>query len=354
MEFSIGKRKVGGSNPAFIIAEVSANHRGSFKKAVDIIKAAAFAGADAVKLQTYTAEIHTLDSKKKWFYVGGPDNPKAWKGQTFFDLYKKAYTPWEWHKDLKKIAEDMGLIFFSTPVDSTSVDFLETLKVPCYKIASYEATDLEFLEKVASTKKPVILSVGFASLPEIELSLNTLKKAGAKNIATLYCTASYGKTADHERTNLRTMLDIRDRFNVVCGFSDNMGGIEVPALAASMGASIIEKHIIDKHDSRALDDRFSLDKFEFKKMVQKIRSQEKIMGKVSYGCQTEAEKYNRQFRRSLFATADIKKGDKFTRQNMRSIRPGYGLAPKHLPDILNKKAAKNVERGTPLSWSLIK
>jgi len=347
-----GKREIGGNNPCFIVAEVSANHKQNFDRAVDIIKSAAKAGVDAIKLQMYTPDTLTLDSRKKWFFVGGKDNPEAWKGKTFYDLYKDAYTPWEWQPKLKKIAEDLGMVLFSTPFDDTAVDFLENMDVALYKIASYEATDISLLKKVASTKKPVIMSVGFADLEEVELSIKTLRENGTKDLAILHCTTSYSDSPNPEHTNLRTMLDIRDRFDVVCGFSDNMGGIEVPAVAAAIGASVIEKHIVVSHGD-ALDDPFSLDAGNFKKMVEKIRWQEKVMGKVNYGCQTEQEKYNRQFRRSLFIVKDMKKGEQFTKENIRSIRPAYGLVTKYFEEILEKTAKKDIEKGTPLAWDLI-
>lgn len=352
-KIKIGHRQIGDDEPCFIVAEVSANHQQKFGQAVAIIKAAAKAGADAVKLQTYTPDTITIKSDKKWFRVGGKDNPDAWKGKTFYDLYEDAYTPWEWHPKLKEIAEDLGLIFFSTPFDNTAVDFLERLNVPCYKIASYEATDIPLLKKVASTKKPVIISVGFATLKEIELSVKTLKENGAKDIVVLQCTTSYSDTHKTEATNLRTMIDMRERFDVLTGFSDNMGGIEVPALAAALGAAVIEKHIVVKHNNSILDDKFSLDKGGFEKMVKQIRWQEAIIGHVNYGPQTEAERYNRRFRRSLFVVKDIKKGETFTKENIRSIRPAYGLETKFLDAILGKKASHAIETGTPLSWDLI-
>ena len=353
MKIKIGDRNIGDGEPCFIVAEVSANHQQKLNKAVAIIRAAAEAGADAVKLQTYTPDTITINSNKKWFWVGGKDNPYAWKGKTFYDLYKDAYTPWEWHSKLKDIAEDLGLIFFSTPFDHTAVDFLEKLRVPCYKIASYESTDIPLLKKVASTGKPVIISVGFATLDEIKLSISTLRSHGNKGIVVLQCTTSYNDSAKPESTNLHTMMDIRERFNVLTGFSDNMGGIEVPALAASTGAAVIEKHIVVKHDSRALDDKFSLDRDAFKKMVKQIRWQESVIGQVKYGPQTETEAYNRRFRRSLFAVKDIKKGEKFTKENIRSIRPAYGLETKFFDVVLGRKASKSIERGTPLSWNLV-
>src|SRR3989344_1872236 len=370
--------------PCFIVAEMSGNHDQSFEKAVSIIKAAARAGADAIKLQTYTPDTMTIDSKEKWFWVGGKENPKSWKGQTFYDLYKKAYTPWEWFPKLKKIAENLGLIFFSTPFDATAVDFLERLKMPAYKIAAYESIDVPLLRKVAKTGKPIIVSVGFSTLEEVRLTVETLKKARVKDIIILHCTTSYKDRAIPEKTNLKTMLDIKKRFGVLVGLSDNMGGIEAPELAALLGASVIEKHLVLKHgkahirpaglstsslNGRSLDDRFSLDEKEFKKMVDKIRRneailasggeiklskiQEVMLGKPKFGPQTPEEKYNRNFRRSLFVVADIKKGEKFNDKNIRSIRPGYGLPPKYFDKIIGRKAKKDIKKGTPLSKGLV-
>ena len=417
----IGKREIGEGKPTFVVAEMSANHDQNFKKAVSIIKAAARAGADAIKLQTFTPDTMTIDSREKWFWVGGENNPKSWKGQTFYDLYKKAYTPWEWFPRLKKIAEDLGLVFFSTPFDVTAVDFLEKLKMPAYKIAAYESIDIPLLKRVAKTGKPIIVSVGFSTLDEVCLTVDSLRKFGAKDIVILQCTTSYKDKPIPNKTNLKTMLDYKKRFNVVAGLSDNMGGIEVPVLEALLGASVIEKHLVLKH-GKALDDRFSLDEKEFKEMVEEIRRnelkmnnilrltpvpeghtgsrfalkgkslfgtrtrpsngtglvfaghiisdqkrqeilraniklskrQETMLGKVKYGPQTPEEKYNRNFRRSLFVVADIKKGEKFSEKNVRSIRPGYGLAPKYFGEILKKIARVDIKKNTPLSLKLIK
>lgn len=348
-----GIRKIGPGYPAFIVAEMSANHGQDFKQAVALVKAAAKAGADAVKVQTFTADTLTLDSDKKWFRVGGKENPKAWQDKTFYKLYKEAYMPWDWHAPLQRLAHRQGLVFFSTPYDATAVDYLQKLNVPCFKIASYEATDIPLLIKVAKTGKPVIMSTGFASLDEIQYSVSVLRKSGAKNLALLQCSTSYSASGNPAHTNLRTMLDLQERFKVVCGFSDNMGGLEIPALAAALGGSIIEKHLVIKHGKKALDDRFSLDLKEFKKMVEVIRFQERVLGKISYGPQTKAEAYNRRFRRSLFAVENIKKGEKFTLKNIRSIRPANGLETKFLPEVLGKKSTKDIGKGTPLQWKLI-
>ncbi len=365
----IGNRLVGEGQRAFIVAEMSGNHGGSFQKAVSIIKAASRAGADAIKLQTYTPDTMTINSKEKWFWVGGVKNPKSWKGQTFYDLYKKACTPWQWFPRLKKIAEDSDLVFFSTPFDATAVDFLEKLKMSCYKISAYESTDVLLLKKVTKTGKPIIVSVGFSTLEEIKLTVETLRKSGAKDVIILQSPTSYRNKPVPKMTNLETMFDIKKRFGVEVGLSDNMGGIETPVLAATLGASVVEKHLVLRH-GKALDDRFSLDEKEFKKMVEIIRRNESILasggevklskrqevmlGKIKYGPQTPEEKYNRNFRRSLFVVKEMKKGEKFTTENIRSIRPGYGLPPKYFGEAINKRARINIERGTPLSLKLIK
>ena len=349
----IGPRKIGTDQPTFIVAELSANHRQNYRQAEALVRAAARAGADAVKLQTYTADTLTLDVRNKWFLVGGRHNPKAWQDQTFYDLYQQAYTPWAWQPKLQKLAKRLGLEFFSTPFDDTAVDFLAQLKVPAYKIAAYESTDFTLLRKVARTGKPVIVSVGFSTLAEVGFTIDTLKRYGAKQIIVLQCTTSYSDRAIPAKTNLRTMLDLKERFGVEVGLSDNMGGIEVPVLAAAMGATMIEKHLVLKKGSQALDDRFSLSPAEFKEMVTKIRWQEKVKGRVSYGPQTKAEQYNRRFRRSLFAAADIKKGEKLTPANVRSVRPAAGLATKHYDEIIGQRAATDIKKGTPFSKRLI-
>lgn len=353
---TIAGRKIGQGEPAFIVTEVSANHEQKLENAIAIIKAAKKAGVDAIKLQTYTPDTITIDSRKKWFFVGGEqnkDNPEIWHGKTFHDLYKDAYTPWEWHKELQRITHELGMIFFATPFDTTAVDFLETLHVPCYKVAAYECTDITLLRRIAKTGKPVIMSVGFATLPEIELSVKTLRDGGTKEIALLHCLTSYTKTHIASATNLRTILDLRDRFDVAAGLSENMGGIETPVLAAAMGASIIEKHMVVKHNPKILDDQFSLDAKEFKTMVARIRAQEQLMGVVKYGPQTKQEEDNRRYRRSLFAVENIKKGERLSPKNVRSIRPADGLETKHYDEVIGKIATTDIERGTPLSWELI-
>ncbi len=351
--FNVGNRVVGYGQPAFIVAEVSCNHQQDYAQAEAIVRAAAKAGADAVKLQTYTPDTMTLNSTKKWFRVDGDSNPDNWKGKTFYDLYKEAYTPWEWHPKLQKLAHELGLEFFSSPFDATAVEFLLSLDVPLFKIAAYESTDIPLLRKVAKTGKPVIVSVGFATLGEVAQAVKTLRDAGARDIAVLHCTTSYADKERREETHLRTMHHLKDEFDVVVGFSDNMGGVKAPVLAAAVGASIIEKHLVVKHDPAVLDDRFSLDPAEFTEMVNQIREQEMMMGKPTYGPRTKDEEQNKRYRRSLFVSADIKKGEKFTEKNVRSIRPGDGLETKYIDEVLGKTATEDIEMGTPLSWDLI-
>lgn len=351
--FSIGNRIIGDGQPAFIIAEVSCNHQQDYAQAEAIVRASARAGVDAIKIQTYTPDTQTIDSDKPWFYVNGNSNPNSWKGKTFYQLYQEAYTPWDWDEKLQKLTNDLGLIFFSTPSNPDAVDFLEKLNVPMYKIAAYEATDIPLLRRVAKTGKPVVLSVGFASLPEVEYAIKTLRDNGASDIAVLHCTTSYQDSENAQTTHLRTMLDMRERFDVVVGFSDNMGGVKMPALATAVGASIIEKHVVIKHDPAVLDDRFSLDPDELSEMVYLIRDQEKAMGEVVYGTRTPGEEENRRYRRSLFVVKDVKKGEKFTEENVRSIRPADGLETKYIDEVLESSAAIDIERGTPLSWDII-
>lgn len=350
----IAGRKIGPDHPCFIVAEISANHHGNLDEAVELIKAATEAGADAVKLQTYTPDTMTLDSDKKWFLVGGENNPDIWKGITLYDLYKTAYTPWEWQPKLKKTADNLGLILFSTSFDITAVDFLEKMKVPCYKISSYESRDIPLLKKVAKTKKPVIISTGYDTFEEIKFSVKTLRDNGAGDVAVLHCVTSYAQEPKAQEMNLATIENIRRKLKVVAGFSDNNAGIEIPIIAAIHGASIIEKHFILRRKDGGPDAGFSIEPQELREMVTRIRFAEKTLGKVHYGPSNKTERYNRRYQRSIFVSEDIKKGERLTKKNIRIIRPGEGLAPKYWDDVLGKIAIKDIEAGTPLSWDLIK
>ena len=352
-DFHIGNRIIGVGHPCFIVAELSGNHHQNYEEAVKLIYVAKEAGADAVKLQTYTPDTITIDSPKEWFIVAGKDNPDGWKGKTLYELYQTAYTPWEWQPKLKKIADEIGIMLFSSPFDETAVDFLEKMQVPCYKVASYEVTHIPLLRKIANTGKPVILSIGFASLEEVELAIETLREGGTRDIAVLHCVTSYADEPKPEDMHLATIGDIRERFNVVSGFSDNNGGIEIPLRAAMVGASIIEKHFILNRTDAGPDAKFSLEPHELKTMIEKIREAEKAIGSVHYGPVNDAEEYNKRFRRSIFVVEDIKKGEVFTGKNVRVIRPGNGLHSKFFDQVVGKRALENIERGTPLQWNLL-
>jgi pseudaminic acid synthase len=330
----------------FIIAELSANHNHDFETAVKTIKAAKEAGADAIKLQTYTPDTITIDCDNKYFRIKGT----IWEGKNLYKLYGEAYTPWEWQPALKKIAEDLGLIFFSTPFDFSAVDFLEELNVSLYKVASFELVDLPLLRKIASTGKPIIMSTGMATLAEIDEAVRALKETGAKEIALLKCTSAY--PAPYEEMNLRTIPHLGEAFGLPVGISDHSPGIAVPVASVALGARIIEKHFILSRDLPSPDAAFSLEPDEFKAMVEAVRATEKALGTVSYEL-TEKQKESRVFRRSLFVVKDIKAGEEFTEENVRSIRPGYGLHTRYLQDVLGRKAKNDVKKGTPLRWELV-
>lgn len=363
MEIKIGNRKIGGANPVFVVAELSANHHQKYEEAVLLVKAAKEAGADAVKLQTYTPDTITLNSNKEWFRVGGENNPDNWKGKTLYQLYETAFTPWEWQPKLKKLADDLGIILFSSPFDETAVDFLEKMDVPCYKVASYEVNDCILLKKIAETGKPVIMSIGYASVEDIELALRTLRENGAKEIAILHCVTDYKSEADEARANLAVIKDAAERWGVVAGFSDNSGGIHVSVMAAHAGAAIIEKHLILERALGGPDADFSLEPGELKELVDILRGKKeypfeeerykKAIGAPHYGPMSELEKYNLRWRRSLFAAKNIKKGECFTSENVRSVRPAFGLHTKHFDEIIGRVAASDIEFGTPLNWGVI-
>jgi len=347
MDIKIGKTIIGKDHKVFMIAELSANHNQDFNIAVETIKAMKEAGADAVKLQTYTPDTMTIDCNNKYFKI---NQGTIWDGKTLYELYKEAYMPWEWQPELKKIAEKLGLICFSTPFDKTSVDFLEKMDVSCYKIASFEIKDIPLIEYVASKGKLVIISTGIAILSDIQEAINACKDMGNNNIILLKCTSSY--PSPYEEVNLKTIPDMAKRFKCLVGLSDHTLGISVPIASVAMGAKIIEKHFILDKKLGGPDAVFSVEPEEFKQMVKSVREVEKALGGVSYKL-TEKMRKSRELSRSLFVVKDIKKGENLTEDNVKSIRPGYGLHPVYLSKILGKKAKKNIKRGTPLSIKLI-
>ncbi|QQG46248.1 MAG: pseudaminic acid synthase [Candidatus Niyogibacteria bacterium] len=361
--FKIGNKSVGGGQPVFLVAEISANHHQKYEEAVKLVRAAREAGADAVKLQTYTPDTITLNSDKEWFRVGGENNPDDWQKKTLYQLYQAAYTPWEWQPKLKKLADDLDIILFSTPFDESAVDFLESIEVPCYKIASYEVNDFLLLRRVARTGKPVIISLGYASAKDADFAIKTLRENGAKDIAALHCVTQYETEPDFSGMNLATIKNIAERFDVVSGFSDNNAGIEAPLIAAAAGAKIIEKHVILDRKSGGSDAGFSLEPQEFKLMAEKIRAGDSIadgektkiaLGGVHYGPASAAEEHNKRFRRSLFVCKNIKRGEKFSPENIRSVRPAFGLPTKHFDEIIGRAATADIEFGTPLKKEHIK
>jgi pseudaminic acid synthase len=334
----IGNFNISKDSPVFIIAELSANHNGSIETAIDTIKAVKRAGADAIKFQTYTADTITIDSDKVDFVIKGT----IWNGQTLHKLYQEAYTPWEWHETLFDVAKEEGLICFSSPFDKTSVDFLELLNVPAYKIASFEITDIPLIEYVASKGKPIIISTGIAEIEDIEQALNACKRMGNNDIALLKCTSSY--PAPIEEANMIMVKDLAERFNVVSGLSDHTIGNIVPVVATCFGAKIIEKHFIIDRSIGGPDASFSMNEIEFTEMVHAVRSAEKAIGKIDYTL-SEKQALGKDFSRSLYVVKDVKEGDIITKENVRSIRPGFGLHPKYLESIVGKKFIIDVERG---------
>ncbi|WP_373056146.1 pseudaminic acid synthase [Zunongwangia sp. H14] len=334
----IGNKNIGGDEPVFIIAELSANHNGSLETALKTIKAAKRAGADCIKLQTYTADTITLNSKKDDFLIKGT----IWEGKNLYNLYEEAYTPWEWQKELFDAAEKEGLIIFSSPFDKTAVDFLEDLNAPAYKIASFEITDIPLIEYVASKGKPVIISTGIAEKEDIELALDACNRMENKDVALLKCTSSY--PAPIEEANMKMIKEFSERYNVISGLSDHTMGNTVPVVATCFGAKIIEKHFILDKSIGGPDASFSMDEDEFAAMVKAVREAEKAIGKIDYSL-TEKQKKGKDFARSIYVAEDIKAGETYTEENIRSVRPGFGMHPKYLKDYLGKKAGKDWEKG---------
>lgn len=331
----------------FIIAELSANHGGDLQIALETVRAAKRAGADAIKLQTYTADTITLNVKNDLFKI---KQGTHWDGQYLYDLYTDASLSWEWHKPIFELAKKEGLFCFSSPFDKSAVDFLEELQVPAYKIASFEITDIPLIAYVASKKKPVIISIGIAALEDIELAVETCRKAGNTNITLLQCTSAY--PAAPEDANLLTIPDLKARFGVNAGLSDHTTGIEAPVVAVALGAKVIEKHFILNKSIGGPDAHFSLDEQEFKQMVDAVRVAEKMMGTANYEMDAKKKK-SREFSRSLFIAQNVKKGDVLTEQNLRSVRPGFGMHPKFYQEVLGRKVNMDLEKGTPLQENML-
>lgn len=343
----VNGRRIGPAEPVFIVAEISANHGQKLEQAVELIKAAKEAGADAVKLQTYTPETLTIKSKRPEFLI---DGGTLWDGHTLYDLYSEAYMPWEWQPKLKKAAEELGLCFFSTAFDSTAVDFLEEMGIPVHKVASPEIVDLPLIEKMAMTGKPLIISTGMATLGETEEAVRTARGAGANQIALLKCTSAY--PASPEEINLRTIPHLAETFGVPAGLSDHTLEITIPIAAVSLGACIVEKHFTLSRSVPGHDSAFSFEPREFKAMAEAIRTAEKALGRVNYGM-GKLESKSKLFRRSLYVVKDMKRGEIFSDANVRSIRPAFGLHPRHWKDVIGHKAACDIPAGAPLDWSLI-
>lgn len=335
------------SNRMQIIAEMSANHGHDINIAKQTIKAAKDAGADAVKMQTYTADTITIDCDNEYFRI---DHDTLWDGMTLYKLYQEAYTPWEWHEELFRYAREIGIEIFSTPFDKTAVDLLEELRATRYKVASPEITDIPLIEYIASKGKPVIISVGMATLEDIQEAVDACKRHGNSDVTLLQCTSEY--PAQPEDANLSVMLDMKERFQVKVGLSDHTMGHEVAVIAAAMQASLIEKHFIMDRSIGGPDASFSMDTEGFKNMVSAIRRVEEIIGQANYEL-NEKKRKTREFARSLFVVQDVREGEEITNQNVRSIRPGYGLSPKYIAQLYGKKFSVAVKRGTPLAWEMI-
>lgn len=343
-EVTIAGRPIGAGHPTYVIAEISANHGGGLAQAEALVHAAKEAGADAVKLQTYTADSLTLDSDEPWFRVG---DKTLWAGRTLHDLYEEAYTPWEWHARLFDLAHELGIDIFSSPFDRAAVELLDELEAPALKIASFELVDLELIALAARTGRPLILSTGMATADEIDEAVTTARDAGASGIVLLRCNSAY--PASPAEMDLRTIPDMAARWNVPIGFSDHTLGSTAAITAVALGACVLEKHITMSRAEPTADSAFSLEPDEFRAMVAAIREAEATLGGVRYG-PSPHEEASLAFRRSLFVVADVKAGDTFTSDNVRSIRPGNGLPPRHLPDVLGRQAARDLTRGTPLSF----
>ena len=337
----VGNKEIGAGFPAYVIAEMSANHAGSLTRAKEIIHAAKESGADCIKIQTYTPDTMTIDCDNDYFKI----SEGTWDGENLYHLYEKAYTPWEWQQELKEEAEKAGIDFLSTPFDKTSVDFLEELGVECYKIASFELVDLPLISYIAAKGNPIIMSTGMSTLGEIEQAVQTIKNAGNSQFALLRCASAYPAITDD--MNIKTMQNMEQIFQVPVGLSDHSMGSVGAVTAVALGAKIIEKHFCMDRSIENPDSSFSMNPAEFAQMVKDIRQAEKAIGTVKYGVSRQEES-NIVFRRSIFCVQDIKKGEKLSEQNVRIIRPGYGLEPKYYPQVLGQRALRDIKRGTPL------
>ena len=347
-EFKIADRLIGRSHAPFIIAEMSGNHNQSIERALAIVEAAAKAGAHGLKIQTYTPDTMTLDLDEREFHIIDPNS--LWAGTSLYQLYGEAYTPWEWHKPIFDQARELGMIPFSTPFDETAVDFLEDLDVPCYKIASFENTDLPLIRRVAATGKPLIISTGMATVAELDETVRVAREAGCKDLILLKCTSTYPATA--ENTNILTIPHLRELFDCEVGLSDHTLGIGVAVASIALGASVIEKHFTLNRTDGGVDSTFSMEPEEMRTLVIETERAWLSLGKISYGA-TEAERKSLIFRRSLYVIQDMNAGETFTTENVRAIRPGLGLAPRWMNMVLGMKVRKTLKRGTPLNWDLI-
>jgi pseudaminic acid synthase len=346
MHIQIDSKLIGPQQPVYIIAEISANHNQNFEQAVQLVHTAKECGADAVKIQTYTPDTITIDSKREPFQIKGT----IWDGRTLYDLYKEAYTPWDWQPKLQAVANEIGITLFSSPFDLTAVDFLEQMNVPAYKVASFELVDIPLIRYIARTGKPIIMSTGMGTLAEIDEAVRAVWETGHRQLALLKTTSGY--PAAPEEMNLKTIAHLSAAFGVPTGISDHTLGIEVPIASTALGACIIEKHITLSRTEPGPDSAFSLEPHEFKMMVSAVRITEKAVGSVHYGV-SKKESESRAFRRSLFVVQDIKAGEVFTEENVRSIRPADGLHTRYLGEIIGRTARQDIEKGTPISWDLI-
>ena len=344
----IAHRSIGADAPPFIIAEMSGNHNQSLERALQIVEAAAKAGAHALKIQTYTPDTMTIDLDEREFHISDPKS--LWAGTSLYKLYGEACTPWEWHKPIFDKARELGIIAFSTPFDDTAVDFLESLEVPCYKIASFENTDLPLIRRVAATGKPLIISTGMATVAELDETVRAARNTGCRNLVLLKCTSTYPATA--ENTNILSIPHLRELFGCEVGLSDHTMGVGVSVASVALGASIIEKHFTLNRADGGVDSTFSMEPAEMAQLVVETERAWQALGQVSYG-PTEAEMKSIQFRRSLYVVQDLKAGEVLTRKNLRAIRPGLGLPPKYFEQVLGKAVKQDVKRGTALAWSLL-